>query len=132
MLFIGLHLIHNLRRYILQHQLLVVVEEHLTIYQNLLHFLAVVGNLAFVVNHDARQLLNQLFHHRAWRERERRCIVHHGVIHQRHLRQFAFHHRLCQQLGILLHQDILHLLVAALACQGEGKGLSLVAHVGHL
>ena len=128
LLVVCLDLIDHLGRDILQHQLLVAAEKLLAIDQYLFDLLAVVGDLAAVIDDDARQLLDEFLHHGTRRQREGSGVIDHRVIHHRHLRQFARDHSFLHQRGILLHEDVLHLFVATLALEGEGKSLRLEAH----
>ena len=129
---VGFHLLHDVGWQVLEDEFLVVVEKLLAIDENLLHLLAVVGNLAIVVDDDARQLLEQLLNHGAGGKREGGGVIYHGVLNDGHLRQQTCDDSLLHERGILAQEDVLHLLVAATPLEVEGKRLRLVAHEAHL
>ena len=129
---VGLHLIDNFGRQVLQNQVAVVAEELLSVDQDLTDVLAVEGEVAVLVLHDSWQLLDEVFHHRAFRELEGIGVVGHRIVDDRHLRQLAFHDSLGHKGSILAHHHVGHLVVARLLGQRELELLRLEAHERHL
>ena len=124
---VGLHFVHDFGRQVLQYDVAVGAIEFLAIHQELLYTLSVPGVRAVVVDHDAWQFLHQFLHQCAVLQLEGVGIVHHGVVHHRHLGQLALHDGLGHDLGILAHQDVLHTEVARPVGQGHRKALLLVS-----
>ena len=129
---VGLHLIDDLGRKVLQDDIAVRAIELLTIDQELLHLLAVPCIGTIVVDHDAWEFLDKFLHESPLLQLEGIGIIHHGIVDHRHLWQFAFDHGLSHNLGILTHHDVLHSKVACATRQGKGELHFLEADEGDL
>ena len=111
LLLVGFHLFHDRRGEILHGYLGVAGHKLLAVHQNLLHLLAVVGNLAVLVDGHAGQALDQFLDGRALGCAERRAIVYKGVFLYRHLHGLSHHLCLFQHDGIGLHHDFAYLQI---------------------
>ena len=129
---VGLHLIDNLGRQVLQDKVAVVAEELFSINEDLTDVLAVERVASVLVLHDAWQLLDEILHHRPFWELEGISVVGHRIVDDGHLRQFAFHNGFSHNRRILSHHHIRHLVVARLLGQSEFELLRLEAHERHL
>ena len=129
---VSLHFIDNLGGNVLEHQVAVVSEELLAVHKNLADVLAVEGIVAVIIYHDARQFLDEVFHHRAFRQFECIGIIGHRIVHNCHLRQFPFYDSFCHYCRILAHHDVCHLEIARALRQGQLELLLLKTHERYL
>ena len=129
---VSLYLIDNLGRQVLEDQIAVVAEELFSVNKDLTDILAVEREVSVLVLHDAGQLLDEVFHHRAVGKLEGVGVVGHRIVDDCHFRQFAFHNGLSHQGCIFAHHHVGHLVVAGLLGQGEFELLRLEAHERHL
>ena len=131
LLLIGLHLINNTCGNILQGCLGVAGHKLLTVDQNLLHLLAVDGNLTVVANLCAGQPLHEFLNGGTLRCTVSCSIIYKGVFFQHHLLRLRRHLSALQHNGVGRHLD---------AAQSDGLfasdpdllDVSLIADAGYL
>ena len=112
---VGLHTLYNIGGQVLQRCLGIACHKLLAIDHNLLHLLAIDGNLAVIVNLGTRQSFHQLLQHSTLRRSVGRSIIDKGVGLDNDLRRLTGHHGIVQHHGIGLHDHGAHVevLVAA-------------------
>ena len=98
-----LHVLHREVRQVVQHHLIITLEEILAVERQVINFLAIHRDLAVLFQLRTRQLTDQIVKHRPFGQVEGRGIIHHRVTspHQLHLRRL--HHKL---LHLRLHRHV--------------------------
>ena len=105
LLVIRFHLFYNGCGQVLQCRLGVAHHEFLAVHENLLHLLAVDGDVAVVVNLCSWQALYQLLHHRPLWSAVGRGVVDECVLLCRHFQRASGHGGSLQHYGVRLHGD---------------------------
>ena len=96
LLVIDLHVLHCVVRQVLQHHLVLALEEVGTVQRQVLYLLAIDEYLAVVLQFHTWQLLDESVEHRALRNVEGIGIIDNGIALIYHLHLRGLHHHLQQ------------------------------------
>ena len=100
---IGLHLLYNRSRKILQRCLCVACHEFLTVHHYLLYLLTIDGNLSAIINLCSRQAFHEFLYHRTFWCSVGSSIINEGILLYHHLCCNTIGNNLLQQYSISFH-----------------------------
>ena len=129
---VGFDFVDDFGGYVLEYEVSVVAEELFSVHEYLADVFAVECESSVFVYDDARQFLDEFFHHGAFGQFEGVGVVGDGVVDYGHFWQFAFDYGFGHDGCVLAHHDVGYLEVAGALWQVEFELLCLEAHERYL